>query len=134
MRWRGKKRDEGGNDAAALSAEHESKRRSQSLPAVAGERPPLSAHEVVAMQRLVGNQAVLQMLQSESNWMGEGQSLDAGVRAAAEPQLQKEFGGVHVHTGSEAAGAAKALGVQAFTWGKDIFFGEGKYQPHSAPG
>jgi hypothetical protein len=26
------------------------------------------------------------------------------------------------------------MGVQAFTLGKDIFFGEGKYQPHSEPG
>ncbi len=118
----------------AVTAEHESKWRSESLPTAAEDRLPVSAHEVVALQRLIGNQAVLQMLHSEPNSIGAGQPLDAGARAASELKLKKEFGGVRVHTGPEAVGAAKALGVQAFTWGKDIFFGEGKYQPHSSPG
>ncbi len=134
MRWLGKKTDDSGRDAKAVPAEQELKLPPQSSPAVTGHRLPVSAQDVVGMQRLVGNQAVAQMLQSEPASMGDGRPLDAGVRDAAKPRLQKEFGGVRVHTGPEAAGAAKALGVQAFTWGKDIFFGEGKYQPHSEPG
>ncbi len=134
MRWLGRKRDDGGRDAKAVPAEQELKSHQQSLSAVTGHRLPISAQDVVGMQRLVGNQAVLQMLQSEPHSMGGGQPLDAGVRDAAEPRLQKEFGKVQVHTGSEAAGAVRALGVQAFTWGKHIFFGAGKYQPHSEAG
>jgi hypothetical protein len=99
----------------------------------AEDRLPVSAHEVVALQRLVGNQAVLQMLHSESDSPGTGQMPDAVLQIAA-PQPKKQSGGVRVHTGPEAAAAAKALGVQAFTWGRDVFFAEGKYQPHSDAG
>jgi hypothetical protein len=119
---------------SAVPAERESRLRSQPPSNAAEDRLPVSAQEVVSLQRLVGNQAVMQMLHSEPGSPGIGQSLDPRVRAAAEAQLQKEFGGVRVHTGSEASSAAKALGVQAFTWGKDIFFGEGKYQPNTVPG
>ncbi len=133
MWWVGKKRDEAPEPAVTPAPEQEMKLHSQSVPDGWGNRLPLSPQDVVAMQRLVGNQAVGQMLQDDSAAEG-GQPLDAGARKAVQPALQTSFEDVRVHAGSQAAGAAKALGVQAFTVGNDVFFGAGKFQPDSSAG
>ncbi len=39
-----------------------------------------------------------------------------------------------MHTGNDAAFAAASIGAQAFTCGRDIFFGAGRYAPESADG
>ena len=57
---------------------------------------------------------------------GPWPALSAGERAALEA--------VRVHTGVEAAGAARALGARAFALGNRIVFGEGEYRPGSADG
>lgn len=41
---------------------------------------------------------------------------------------------VRLHTGSEAAAATAARGAHAFTVGNDIFFGVGRFAPHSTDG
>jgi Domain of unknown function (DUF4157) len=133
MRWFTSRRDNGGKDSA-LSVEPDAKSSSRPSAATGGDRLPVSVPEVLAMQRLVGNQAVLGMLRAERDTTGGGDPLDAGARAALGARLQRDFSDVRVHTDSTAAGAAGALGVQAFTRGKDIFFGEGKYQPRSDAG
>lgn len=66
----------------------------------------------------------------------------AGSGAAFPPAIQQDMGqkfgadfsGVRVHTGPQAASMSSALGAQAFTHGKDIYFNEGKYQPESSQG
>jgi uncharacterized protein DUF4157 len=63
-----------------------------------------------------------------------GAALPSSLRSQFEPRFGYDFGGVRVHTGSEAAGAATALGARAFTVGDHIFFGSGEYQPSSARG
>jgi len=133
MRWLANQRDKGGKDSA-VSVESDPKSSSRPSAAIGGERLPVSVPEVLAMQRLVGNQAVLGMMQSERGATGSGEPLDAGARAAAGARLQRDFTDVRVHTDPTAAGAAKALGVQAFTRGRDIFFGEGRYRPDSDAG
>jgi hypothetical protein len=45
-----------------------------------------------------------------------------------------DFGNVRIHTGREASGAADRIGALAFTLGRDIAFGAGRYAPHSAAG
>jgi hypothetical protein len=65
---------------------------------------------------------------------GAGRPLDATTRAFMEPRFGRDFGGVRIHADSAAATAAKALRANAFATGSDIFFGEGRYQPNSAPG
>jgi hypothetical protein len=135
MRWSSKKRDEGEGNAAVMSPPgHEGNLRSSSLPTLAQDQLPVSAQEVVGMQRLVGNQAVLQMLPSEPGSAGGGEAVDSGARSSMGALWQKGLGDVRIHTGPEATGAARAMGVQAFTRGKDIFFAEGKYQPQTKPG
>ena len=51
-----------------------------------------------------------------------------------EGRLGHGFGDVRVHTDDFAGRQAQALGASAFTIGKDVFFGSGRYQPDTADG
>jgi len=63
-----------------------------------------------------------------------GQSLDAATRNSIESQFGHDFSGVRVHTGVEAASAAKALNARAFTVANDIYFGADAFRPNAAEG
>jgi hypothetical protein len=63
-----------------------------------------------------------------------GQPLPDNVRASMEGAFGADFGGVKIHTGSRSYALNKALSARAFTVGKDIFFGEGEYNPDSSAG
>jgi hypothetical protein len=65
---------------------------------------------------------------------GGGQPLDSGVRRQMEPAFGADFGGVRVHTDSQADTLNRALSARAFTTGQDIFFRESAYQPGSSAG
>lgn len=41
------------------------------------------------------------------------------------------FSGVRLHTGSEAMQLSQSLGARAFTYGRDVFFNQTSYNPHS---
>jgi outer membrane protein OmpA-like peptidoglycan-associated protein len=45
-----------------------------------------------------------------------------------------DFSGVKIHTDTEAAETAAALGARAFSHGRDIFFGRNEFAPHTAAG
>ncbi|WP_437755030.1 eCIS core domain-containing protein [Sorangium sp. So ce1389] len=64
---------------------------------------------------------------------GVGRPLDAPVRARMEARLGHDFGAVRVHDGGGAA-AAEHIGAKAFTYRNDIYFGRGRYQPHTSTG
>ncbi|MBK8211895.1 MAG: DUF4157 domain-containing protein [Rhodospirillales bacterium] len=51
-----------------------------------------------------------------------------------EASFGQDFADVRIHTDSTAARAASALHTQAFTAGRHIYFGEGRYQPHTREG
>jgi hypothetical protein len=51
-----------------------------------------------------------------------------------ESYFGKRLDDIRVHTGPEAARTSKALGAEAFTMGRDIYFGQGKYNPQSRKG
>lgn len=65
---------------------------------------------------------------------GGGQPLDPQTRAYFEPRFGVDFGDVRIHSDSRAAAAAQAVRAQAFTLGRHIVFGEGRYAPDSDPG
>ena len=65
---------------------------------------------------------------------GGGDPLPRPIRTMFDARFGFDFGGVRVHDGHEAAGAAAGLGARAFTVGDHIFFGPGQYQPTSAAG
>ena len=65
---------------------------------------------------------------------GGGQPLSKSVRAQVEPRFGMDFSEVRVHTGGEAASLNRDLKAQAFTRQRDIYFGQGMYQPNSPKG
>ncbi|WP_224369258.1 eCIS core domain-containing protein [Hyalangium versicolor] len=63
-----------------------------------------------------------------------GKPLPNAVRTFMEPRFGYDFSGVRVHTGGEAANAARAVQARAYTSGSAIVFGEGEYAPSTAQG
>ena len=63
-----------------------------------------------------------------------GQPLDGPARAFFEPRFGYDFGGVRVHTDSQAAASARRISALAYTVGKDIVFGAGEYAPGTQAG
>ncbi|MEA2490142.1 MAG: hypothetical protein QOH21_1934 [Acidobacteriota bacterium] len=63
-----------------------------------------------------------------------GRTLDSDTRAFMESRFGYDFSDVRIHTGSDAAASAQAVGAHAYTIGGDIVFDAGKYDPHSAAG
>jgi hypothetical protein len=59
-----------------------------------------------------------------------GLPLPRAVQTKLEAALGANFSDVRVHTGSEAS----SIGALAFTWGSDIHFAPGQYNPHTQTG
>jgi hypothetical protein len=62
---------------------------------------------------------------------GTGSPLPDNIREYMGSQFGYDFNEVKVHADGEAANLARSLSAQAFTSGKDIYFGSGKYNPNS---
>ena len=60
--------------------------------------------------------------------------LDTGLRQDMEQRFGHAFANVRVHAGSEAAQSAHELGAHAYTVGRDIVFGAGRYAPSTGAG
>lgn len=60
--------------------------------------------------------------------------LQESVRAPMETRFGAEFGAVRIHADATAAESARTIGAAAYTVGRDIVFGAGRYQPHSGAG
>ena len=65
---------------------------------------------------------------------GLGQPLSASVQSEMNLKIGADFGGVNIHTGTDAIGMNKSLGARAFTHGKDIYFNTGEYNPATTKG
>ena len=68
------------------------------------------------------------------NIRSEGQPLPIFVRTFFEPRFGCNFGSIRAHYDTSSQQLANALNAQAFTLGKDIYFGRGKYQPETIEG
>ncbi|WP_206076837.1 eCIS core domain-containing protein [Massilia horti] len=64
----------------------------------------------------------------------DGALLPKELRSYFEPRLGHDFSRVRVHTGPEAADAARSVQARAYTLGSDIVFGAGEYAPATAAG
>lgn len=62
------------------------------------------------------------------------QSLDAATRQDMETAFGHDFSKVRVHADASAAKASDALGANAYTVGRDVVFGAGKYEPSTSSG
>ncbi|HEX5324588.1 MAG TPA: DUF4157 domain-containing protein [Capsulimonadaceae bacterium] len=60
-----------------------------------------------------------------------GKALDRHTQQEMSARFGHDFGHVRVHTDSKADKAAEAMEADAYTFGGDIVFGQGKYNPGS---
>jgi len=63
-----------------------------------------------------------------------GQPLEPTTRSFMESRFGQDFSQVRVHTDSTAERSANAIDAQAYTVGKDVVFGRGRYAPESGSG
>jgi uncharacterized protein DUF4157 len=63
-----------------------------------------------------------------------GKPLDAATRTLMEPRFGHDFGKVQVHTDAMAAESARAVNAHAYTMGRDMVFGPGRYAPGTKMG
>lgn len=63
-----------------------------------------------------------------------GNPLDQRLRGAMEQRFGVDFSEVRIHTDRAAETSAEALNASAFTTGRDIYFGRGKYAPETTAG
>ena len=74
-------------------------------------------------------------LESQINAIkGGGRPLEESERAYFEPRFGYDFGQVRMHTDTRAAETAQAVNAQAYTVGRDVVFGAGKYAPGTGEG
>jgi Domain of unknown function (DUF4157) len=65
---------------------------------------------------------------------GRGISLPDDLCAEMKQKFRAEFRQVHIHTDEEAVAMCDSIHAQAFTFGYDIYFNTGKYDPTSSGG
>ena len=63
-----------------------------------------------------------------------GRSLDAATRTFFEPRFGHDFSQVRVHSDTRAAESASAVNAIAYTVGRDVVFGAGRYEPTTTGG
>ena len=63
-----------------------------------------------------------------------GRPLDAASRGFFEPRFGADFGAVRVHADSGADASARQINARAYTYGNDVVFGEGQFDPSSSRG
>lgn len=63
-----------------------------------------------------------------------GRPLDASARSLMESRFGQDFGRVRIHTDAHADLSNVALRARAFTYGRDIFFRRGEYNPSGVEG
>ena len=63
-----------------------------------------------------------------------GRPLDPAARAMLEPRFGHDFSAVRIHTGPRAAESARAIDAAAYTAGRHIVFGPGRYAPRARSG
>lgn len=115
----------------------------------AGARPvveDMSPAAILALQRAVGNAAVLRMLDRQRRDAEEqpvqrlavhdvlssaGRPLDEPLRAEMEQRLDADFSDVRVHTDTEARRSAAEIGARAYTSGSHVVLGEDGADRHT---
>jgi hypothetical protein len=128
-------------------------KRATSVP----QRPFQSTvYQVHMLQRTIGNQAMLRLLAQRAetgtaesagaqapasvppsvalDLNKSGQPLDSLTREFMESRFGYDFGKVRVHTGEDAAASTREMGARAYTVGRDVVFGEGRYAPSTNEG
>lgn len=98
-------------------------------------RHPASAR-IIDLQQAVGHQTAREMIgkATADTSQSAGEPLAHDVRQGMEARFGADLSMVRVHTDGAAAESAEALRADAYTRGREIYFGAGKYAPKSADG
>ncbi len=72
--------------------------------------------------------------QQLSRTKGQGRPLSAHTQQAMGQAFGRDFSQVRVHTGWQAAQMSQGIHAKAFTFGSNIYFNQGAYNPHSSEG
>ncbi|WP_245618331.1 eCIS core domain-containing protein [Knoellia aerolata] len=108
--------------------------------AAAGRPEVLGSQGLLRLQRIVGNDAVQRVAETEENPVsavlgkGGGMPLGGPVREDMERRFGTDFADVRVHNGEDAHASAKAVNAHAYTVGSNIVFQRGTYDPSSPSG
>ncbi len=89
------------------------------------DTPGQESESELQPEKLAGVDAVLQ---------SHGQQLDVNTRAFMEARFNQDFSQVRIHTDAHAAASVRAVNALAYTVGRDIAFGAGRYVPETHQG
>lgn len=94
-----------------------------------------SCHDKLLQRKSVGAGAAFQIPPIVGRVLAEsGQPMDPPTRGFMESRFGSDFSGVRVHTDPAAGRSASAVGALAYTVGKHVVFGAGRYAPASESG
>ncbi len=65
---------------------------------------------------------------------GQGQKLDEETQSELEEHTGTDLSGVNIHTDAQAQEMSESINALAFASGKDLYFGEGNFNPQSEEG
>lgn len=71
---------------------------------------------------------------SRQGALHSGRALAPSLRGDMERRFGHDFSSVRIHTGDQADRSTRALGARAYTQGRDIVFGSGRYAPGTTAG
>ncbi|AQR73127.1 DUF4157 domain-containing protein [Sphingomonas sp. LM7] len=100
------------------------------VPMLAARAPSVASTAPAAKKDQVSPELTAEI----KSQVGGGRPLSSDTRSFLEPRFKANFAGVRVHTGGKAENLSTRLGARAFTYGKDIFFNAGAYQPDGPEG
>lgn len=104
---------------------------------LAGPTPPAVRSAALRMQRFTGQtteNAAMAPTSVDRVLKGPGRQLDPALRQDMEGRFGHDFSQVRVHTGSDAEQSAQDVNAHAYTVGKHIVFGAGRFSPDSHKG
>lgn len=104
-----------------------------------------AVNSILHLQRTIGNQAVQRLLAMHTNATAAERSEQQADRSAAhsdntlssqersffEPRFGHDFSQVRIHADANSARMADSMDAEAFTYGRDIYFGSGKRGPQT---
>lgn len=96
----------------------------------ASSRPAIQPHSNRPANQAIQRRPGVDAFQVNLTQKSGGWPLPRDVQAKMESALGANFSDVRIHVGPEAA----AIGAIAFTWGSDIHFAPGQYNPHTPQG
>lgn len=81
-----------------------------------------------------GGEASPEFAEGVRSTVGKGEALSPQTRTEMEAGFGADFSGVRIHTDSKSAALSEQAGARAFTYGNDIYFNRGQYDPNSSGG